>query len=88
MISNEYILPCLFGFVFLVEKIPGLVSLSEEHCNARNAYNYRESPQHDWVKGLKVEPSKLSGMNPEQPESIDVLLKQEAIQRTCSSSDQ
>ena len=80
-------LPCLFGFVSLVEKNAGLVGLSEEHCNARDAYKDCENPKHDWVKGLKVEPSKLSGMNPEQPESIDVLLKQEAIQRTCCSSD-
>ena len=81
-------LPYLLGFVSLVEKIVGLIGLSEKQCNARDAYKDCEKPKHDWVKGLKVEPSKLSGMNPEQPESIDVLLKQEAIQRTCSSSDQ
>jgi hypothetical protein len=27
-------------------------------------------------------------MNPEQPESIDVLLQQQAVERTCRSSDQ
>jgi len=81
-------LPCLFGFVSLVKKIAGLIGLSEEHCNARNAYEDCEHPKHDWVKGLKVEPSELSGMNPEQPESIDILLKQKAIELTCSSSDQ
>jgi hypothetical protein len=81
-ISSKSILPCLFGFVSLVEKIAGLVGLSEEHCNARDAYKDCENPKHDWVKGLKVEPSKFSGMNPEQPKCIDVLLKQEAIKRT------
>ena len=81
-------LPCLFGVVSLVDKITELIGMSEEHCNARDAYKDCENTKHDRVKGLKVEPSELSGMNPEQPESIDVSLKQEAIQRTCSSSDQ
>ena len=81
-------LPCLFGVVSLVDKITELIGMSEEHCNARDAYKDCENPKDDWVKGLKVEPSKLSGMNPEQPESIDVLLKQQAVERTCSRSDQ
>jgi hypothetical protein len=87
-ILGECIFALPFGFVSLVEKIAGLIGLSEKQCNSRDAYKDCENPKHDWVKGLKVEPSELSGMNPEQPESIDVLLKQQAVERTCSSSDQ
>jgi hypothetical protein len=64
-ICGECIFALPFGFSSLVEKIAGLIGLSAEHCNARDAYKDCENPKHDWVKGLQVEPSKLSGMNPE-----------------------
>ena len=65
-VRGECIFALPFGFVSLMEMIAGLIGLSEKQCNSRDAYKDCENPKHDWVKGLKVEPSELPGMNPEQ----------------------
>ena len=47
----------------------------EQHRQPRHSYNNGETPQQDWVHGLKIEPSELSRVQLEQPEGINVLLQ-------------
>ena len=51
----------------------------EQHRQPRHGHNNGESSQQDWVHGLKVEPSELSCVQLQQPESINVLLQQQAV---------
>ena len=60
----------------------------EQHRQPRHSHNNGETPQQDWVHGLQVEPAELSCMQLEQPEGINVLLQQQAVEGAGSSSDQ
>ena len=52
----------------------------EQHRQPRHGHNNRESSQQDWVHGLKIEPAELSCVQLEQPEGINVLLQQQAVE--------
>ena len=45
------------------------------------------TPQQDWVHGLKIEPAELSCVQLEQPEGINVLLQQQAVEGAGSCGD-
>ena len=59
----------------------------EQHRQPRHGHNNGETPQQDWVHGLKVEPAELSCVQLEQPEGINVLLQQQAVKGAGSSGD-
>ena len=60
----------------------------EQHRQPRHGHNNGESSQQDWVDGLKVEPAELSCVQLEQPEGINVLLQQQAVDGAGSCGDQ
>ena len=60
----------------------------EQHRQPRHGHNNGESSQQDWVDGLKVEPAELSCVQLEQPEGINVLLQQQAVEGAGSCGDQ
>ena len=60
----------------------------EEHDNARASDDDGENSKQDRVNGLEVEPAELSGVDFEQPESINALLQQQAIKRATACSEQ
>jgi len=59
----------------------------EQHRQPRYGHNNGETPQQDWVHRLKVEPSELSCVQFEQPEGINVLFQQQAVEGAGSSGD-
>ena len=56
----------------------------EQHRQPRHGHNNGESSQQDWVHGLKIEPAELSCVQLEQPEGINVLLQQKAVEGSGS----
>ena len=60
----------------------------EQHRQPRYGHNNGEGSQQDWVQGLKVEPAELACVQLEQPEGINVLFQQEAVEGAGSSGDQ
>ena len=60
----------------------------EQNRQPRHGHNNGESSQQDWVHGLEIEPAELSCVQLEQPESINVLLQQQAVEGAGSCSDQ
>ena len=73
-------------------EVVGLVSTPfragwpEQHRQPRRGHNNGETSQQDWVHGLKVEPAEPSGVQLEQPEGINVVLQQQAVQRAGFSN--
>ena len=67
---------------------PIFVGWPEQHRHSRHGHNNGECSQQDWVDGLQVEPAELSRVQFEQPEGVNVLLKQQAVQGAGPSGDQ
>ena len=60
----------------------------EQHHQPRHGHNNGESSKQDWVHGLKIEPAELPCVQLEQPEGINVLLQQQAVDGAGSCGDQ
>ena len=67
---------------------PCCAGWSEQHRQPRYGENNGQSSQQDWVDGLKIEPAELSCVQLEQPEGINVLLQQQAVEGASSCGDQ
>ena len=67
---------------------PFFVGWLEQHRHPRHGHNHGECSQQHRVDGLQVEPAELSRVQFEQPEGINVLLQQQAVEGAGSSGDQ
>ena len=52
---------------------------SEEHRCTRNCDDDGEPTQEHWIDGLKVQKTEIPGVDLEQPESINVLFQEQAV---------
>ncbi len=60
----------------------------QQHRQPRYGHNNREPSQQDGVDGLQVQPAELACVQLKQPEGINVLLQQQAVQGAGSGCDQ
>ena len=59
----------------------------EHHCT-RDCDDDGEPTQEHWVDGLKVQNTKVAGVDLEQPEGINVVLQKQAVKRSRTGCDQ
>ena len=61
---------------------------SQEHCRTRDGHDDGEPTQEHWIDGLKVQKTEIPGVDLEQPESINALFQEQAVERSRAGGDQ
>ena len=61
---------------------------SQEHRCTRDCDDDGEPTQDHWVDGLKVQKTEIPGVDLEQPEGINALLQEQAVERSRAGGDQ
>ena len=60
----------------------------QEYRCTRDCDDDGEPTQDHWIEGLKVQNTKVPGVDLEQPEGINVLLQEQAVERSRAGGDQ